>query len=120
MEDFKTYVKDKRTELGLSQDDLGKYLRVDKRTIQYWESGDSVPRSGTIKKVRAFFENYGSEDNVMIESENFVEASLIANTALGKTILSRLSRVQALLEKRPFAAVHQEALEELKGFENEK
>lgn len=120
MEEFKEYIKAKRAALGLSQEELGAYLKKDKRTIQYWESGESVPRSTTINEIRRFFDNYQSGENIMIDSENFVEASLIANTALQKTLLSQLCHVRALLEKRPFAAVYQEALKELQGFESEK
>ncbi|WP_212005780.1 helix-turn-helix domain-containing protein [Chitinophaga sp. HK235] len=119
MGDFKDYIKNKRIESGLSQEDLAKYLKVDKRSVQYWESGETTPRAAKIRIIEKFFEDYNSEENIMIDSENFVEASLIANRAMGFTILSRLSRIQALIEKRPFAAVHQEALEELRGFENE-
>lgn len=119
MQDFKDYIKNSRAELGLSQEDLAKYLGKDKRTIQYWESGESIPRSATIQEVQKFIANFSSGDNIMIDSENFVESSLVAQTALQKTLLSQLCHVRALLEKRPFAAVYQEALKELQGFENE-
>jgi transcriptional regulator with XRE-family HTH domain len=38
-------IKQARLDVGLSQEQLAKKIRVQERTIRRWENGDSVPRS---------------------------------------------------------------------------
>ena len=44
-----------REKNGISQVQLSNILAVDHSTIAKWETGMSVPRAGTLKKLAAYF-----------------------------------------------------------------
>ncbi|HBF15112.1 MAG TPA: hypothetical protein DDW30_05425 [Clostridiales bacterium] len=48
-------IQSKRTLKRVTQEDLAVYLSVDRSTIAKWETGMSVPRAGTLKKLAAYF-----------------------------------------------------------------
>lgn len=48
---FAEKVKDARTELGISQAQLGSMVNVSARSIQAYEKGEKVPRSGAMLKL---------------------------------------------------------------------
>ncbi len=48
-------IKQIREKNGISQVQLSNILAVDRSTIAKWETGMSVPRAGTLKKLAAYF-----------------------------------------------------------------
>lgn len=48
-------IKQIREKSGISQVQLSNILAVDRSTIAKWETGMSVPRAGTLKKLAAYF-----------------------------------------------------------------
>ena len=48
-------IKQIRENRGISQVQLSNILAVDRSTIAKWETGMSVPRAGTLKKLAAYF-----------------------------------------------------------------
>ena len=48
-------IKQIREKNGISQVQLSNILAVDHSTIAKWETGMSVPRAGTLKKLAAYF-----------------------------------------------------------------
>ena len=44
-----------RVKRKVTQEDLALFLSVDRSTIAKWETGMSVPRVGTLKKLAAYF-----------------------------------------------------------------
>lgn len=48
-------IKQIRENKGISQVQLSNILAVDRSTIAKWETGMSVPRAGTLKKLAAYF-----------------------------------------------------------------
>lgn len=53
---FAENLKALRTGRGLTQEELGKVLGVDKRTVSSWETGISEPNLHTIAKICEFFD----------------------------------------------------------------
>lgn len=66
-------LKDKRTELGLTQSDLAKRAGVSQPLIARIESGDVDPRLSTLKKIIDVFEEVEKED---------IQIGTIMNTAV--------------------------------------
>ncbi len=48
-------IKQIREKNGISQVQLSNILAVDRSTVAKWETGMSVPRAGTLKKLAAYF-----------------------------------------------------------------
>lgn len=44
-----------RVKRKVTQEDLALFLSVDRSTVAKWETGMSVPRAGTLKKLAAYF-----------------------------------------------------------------
>lgn len=53
---FAENLKALRSERGLTQEELGKAIGVDKRTVSTWETGLSEPNLHTIAKICEFFD----------------------------------------------------------------
>ena len=44
-----------RVKRKVTQEDLALFLSVDRSTVAKWETGMSVPRAGTLKKLATYF-----------------------------------------------------------------
>ncbi|WP_406657078.1 CBS domain-containing protein [Methanolobus sp. ZRKC2] len=68
-------LKDKRTELGLTQSDLAKRAGVSQPLIARIESGDVDPRLSTLRKIIEVFEDVEKED---IQVGNIMNTNVIS------------------------------------------
>ena len=53
---FKTRLKELRTEKGMSQEEIGKLLNMSKMAISHWEKGNSEPSIEQLKFLACFFD----------------------------------------------------------------
>jgi putative transcriptional regulator len=49
-------IKQKRESKGLTQEDLGKMLNVNRTTVAMWESGSAMPRAEKLPKIAEVLE----------------------------------------------------------------
>lgn len=66
--DFKTRLKELRTEKNLSQNDLAKLLNMSKMAISHWESGHSEP---SISQLVLLSEHFGVTVDYLIGKSDF-------------------------------------------------
>lgn len=93
---FSRIIKDKRTELGMTQNDLAEQLLISSKTISNWETGKTIPdldRLVQVSKVlglsldNIFMEDYKMIKNIEIihelkETKRFIGFASVTNLSL--------------------------------------
>lgn len=69
--EFKKIVKEKRTELSLTQEQLAEVLLVSSKTISNWETGKTMPDIDSLIRFSRLFNV--SLDNLLLEGSELVE-----------------------------------------------
>ena len=54
--DFKTRLKELRTEKGVTQIEVAKILNMSKMAVSHWENGDSEPSIEQLKILAIYFD----------------------------------------------------------------
>lgn len=62
---FSEFVKNVRTQLGMTQDQLARQLNISFSTINRWENGKTYPN----KLTRKFFYEYCKENGIKISAD---------------------------------------------------
>ncbi len=67
-------LKEKRTALGLSQEDLAKAVGVSRQTVSSWENNRSYPDIGSILKLS------GSSPEILTVTEEYYHGDMVETT----------------------------------------
>ncbi len=60
---FSDWLRNKRAENKISQEKLGVYLDIDRKSLMAYESGERIPKLDVVAKIFAFF----GEDEIKIK-----------------------------------------------------
>ncbi|MEW6737678.1 MAG: helix-turn-helix transcriptional regulator [Acidobacteriota bacterium] len=96
--DFSSICKDLREELGLTQEEMAKYLGVSARTYYYWEAGDRQPNGRIAVWLAQTHQELTARSKTLKPDDRIEELS--KQIADLKTILYRLTEGQKKLSKK--------------------
>jgi len=107
-------LKDKRTELGLTQNDLAKRAGVSQPLIARIESGDVDPRLSTLRKIISVFEDVEREDIhvVNIMHTNVISAAPEDHIDVAVQIMEKhnISQIPVLSNGVPVGSISEEMI----------
>lgn len=100
--DFKTYIRNLRNKIGISQEESAKRMGVSISSIQNWERGDNKPDMNSISSIAKVYnvkpseiiivlaKEFDGEDNTMVEHNNEDEYKSVLSKSIDYSLIERL------------------------------